>query len=90
MRAFKTLLAILLVLGTMPAWAAETDAATGGGSESRRVTVVGDVPPRPELQSVSGVTGWVVNGTEIPMAEVATRSAAYHGRSWKRRRNAGE
>jgi foldase protein PrsA len=79
MRAVKAFLALLLALGTMPAWAAGADAATEGESESRRVTVVGDVPPRPELQSVSGVTGWVVNGTEIPIAEVATRAAAYHG-----------
>lgn len=77
MRAVKAFLLLLLAVGTMPAWAAEP--AAEETSESQRVTVVGAVPARPELQSVSGVTGWVVNGTEIPIAEVATRAAAFHG-----------
>jgi len=77
MRAVTTLLVVLLALSTAPAWAAGAEA--GDESESQRVTVVGDVPPRPELQSVSGVTGWVVNGTEISMTELAKEAVAFHG-----------
>ncbi len=52
---------------------------TGEGEVRPRVGVVGEVPPRPELEAVSGVTAWVVNGHEIPLGLVQERAAAWHG-----------
>jgi hypothetical protein len=63
-------------------WAAEVEpgADSAEGGEARpKVGVVGEVPPRPELAALSGVSAWIVNGREIPLGLVQERAAAWHG-----------
>lgn len=56
-------------------------AATVGGTEAggQQVGVVGEVRPRPELQTMEGIRAWVINGQEIPVARIEELAAAYHG-----------
>ncbi|MFB3881347.1 MAG: peptidyl-prolyl cis-trans isomerase [Armatimonadota bacterium] len=72
--------ALCLALG--PAWAGEAATPSAGAAASESpIGVVGEVKPRPELQAMSGVKAWIINGREITMAEVEKLSAAYHGPS---------
>ena len=56
--------------------AAVSDAAEG---ESAPVQIVGDLEPRPELERISGIRGWLVNGEEVSVEEVRNRAFLYHG-----------
>jgi len=69
-------LAAVVSLVAYPGWAAETESAD---AEPGRVGVVGEVPPRPELEAVSDAHGWVVNGEEISLDAVRDRALAFHG-----------
>jgi hypothetical protein len=71
---------ILLFGYTLHAAEVEPNSDGAESAESRaRVGVVGEVPPRPELEVFSGVSGWVVNGQEIPLELVEKTAAAWHG-----------
>ena len=59
--------------------AGEAGSSGGAEVESPPVQAVGEIPPRPELQVLSGVQGWRVNGEEIRVADVRDRAALYHG-----------
>jgi len=73
-------LTIALCLMSAGAWAADQAPPTAATQPSEPpVKVVGEIKPRTELQMVEGVRGWVVNGTEIPMARVEKLAALYHG-----------
>jgi len=50
-------------------------------AEQPPVQVAGEVPPRPELETISGVKGWVVNGQQIPLEVVQERATTYYGPS---------
>jgi parvulin-like peptidyl-prolyl isomerase len=50
-----------------------------GGTADEPVAVMDEIHPRPELEAVSGVAGWVVNGDEISVEEVQRRATLYHG-----------
>jgi len=65
--------ALCLVMGP---WAAASGAAEG---ESIPVQVVGEIKPRAELEQISDVRGWMVNGEEIRVEEVRNRAFLYHG-----------
>jgi foldase protein PrsA len=60
-------------------WAGEAEPGPVGGADATRVTVAGEVPPRPEFEAIAGVTGWVVNGKEISLQMVKDRAAIDHG-----------
>jgi foldase protein PrsA len=75
-------LATLLFVGiaggallSLPAWAQEADAA----ADKHEMTVVGEAKPRPELQVVTGVRAWRVNGEEISVSEVQNRALMTYG-----------
>ena len=53
--------------------------ALAAAPETPPVQVRGEVPPRPELETITGVRGWVVNGQQIPLDVVRDRTTAYYG-----------
>lgn len=69
-------LAVVVSLIACPGWTTQAESAE---AEPSPVGVVGEVPPRPELEAVSGAHGWVVNGEEISLDEVRDRALAFHG-----------
>ena len=73
-----SLVALAIVVGLIacPGWTAEAESAE---AEPSPIGVAGEVPPRPELEAVSGAHGWVVNGEEIPLDAVRERALAFHG-----------
>ena len=73
-----SLIALAIVVGLVACrgWTAEAASAL---AEPGHIGVVGEIPPRPELEVVSGAHGWVVNGEEIPLDAVRDRALAYHG-----------
>jgi foldase protein PrsA len=82
-RLCRTLIAgaVLLVGAVAQAGAQGAQPAGGsaGGGEPP-VAVRGEVTMRPELDVVSGVQGWRVNGEEIGVGEVRDRAVLFHGR----------
>ena len=60
-------------------WAGEAEPGPEEGAETTRVTVAGEVPPRPEFEALAGATGWVVNGKEISLELVKDKATSYHG-----------
>ncbi len=72
-------IAVGLCLACSLGWAGEAEPGPEEGVEGTRVTVAGEVPPRPELEVLAGVKGWVVNGREIPLELVKDTAAIYHG-----------
>jgi foldase protein PrsA len=76
-RAGATAVSLLLLCCTL--CAAELEPAANSAEAPPKVAVVGDVPARPELEAVSGVSAWVVNGQEISIELVRERAAAWHG-----------
>jgi foldase protein PrsA len=68
----------ILILAAFPAFGGEV-APEEGATEEPPVRVLGQVPIRPELQAFSGVRAWIVNGEEIPIADVSDRALLYHG-----------
>jgi parvulin-like peptidyl-prolyl isomerase len=69
-------LCTLLLLACLPEALAQAPAA---GGEQPPVSVVGEVPVRPELQTFSGVRGWMVNGEEIPLDLAKEKALAWYG-----------
>jgi foldase protein PrsA len=81
-RIILAVIAAALCLASAGAWAGgPAPAAPGGGTatETPRVSVIGEVKPRPELETLQGVRAWVINGTEIPMTKIEELGALYHG-----------
>jgi foldase protein PrsA len=68
-----------MCLGAIPVWAAE--AAGGEAAPEDRVSVVGEVKWRAELETVSGVKAWVINGQEIPIEQLRDRAVLFYGTS---------
>jgi parvulin-like peptidyl-prolyl isomerase len=54
-------------------------AAESGEAAEPPVRILEEARPRPELQVVSGVKGWIVNGREISLNEVGHRATIFHG-----------
>ncbi len=81
MKTVYILLATMsLCLSSVALWAGEAAApVAGAASEEPPVSIVGEVKPRAELQTLEGVRVWVVNGTEIPMTQVEKMAGVYHG-----------
>ncbi len=69
---------ICLSLTVLPAWAGEAESPV---ATEDPVAVVGEVKWRPELEKITGVKGWVINGQEITMEAVRDRAALFHGPS---------
>lgn len=69
----------LCCLGAMAHAAEPAEAGAGPEPGAPKVEVVGEVKPRPELQTMEGVQAWVINGQEIPLARIEKLAAAYHG-----------
>lgn len=78
-RAAGAAVSLLLLCCTLSA--AELEPDTSSAEAPPKVAVVGDVPPRPELEAVTGVSAWIVNGQEIPIELVREKAAAWHGTS---------
>jgi foldase protein PrsA len=75
-----TIVAAAFCFAFRPAWAGEAAApGVGAAASEAPIGVVGEVKPRPELQAMSGIRAWVINGKEVTMAEVEKLAAAYHG-----------
>jgi parvulin-like peptidyl-prolyl isomerase len=73
---------VLLTAGLLcgAAGAAEPASAPAAAAAAQPpVQVVGEVPLRPELQTLSGIQGWRINGEEISMQQVSDRSLAHYG-----------
>jgi len=73
----------LLVAGSMawalfaaPIWSAEPSAPA---AERPKVSVANEMAPRPELDVVTGIRAWRVNGEEIPISAVQNRAMLFHG-----------
>jgi len=81
MKVIHPAMPLLIVLVALAVTDAGMQAATEteGGVGERRVSVVGSVESRPELQSISGIRGWVIDGTEITADAVAEKAARHHG-----------
>lgn len=72
--------AALCMFATSAVVAQEAPSAGDAGEQSRPpVEVRGDIRVRPELEVLSGVKGWRVNGEEISLEEVKTRAVRFHG-----------
>jgi len=69
--------AAVCLLATAPAGAASE--AAESASEKPPVQVLGEVPMRPEVQDLSGVRGWRVNGDEITVEDVRDAAVRDHG-----------
>ena len=61
---------------TAPAWAAEPAAAP---EDTHQLTIGNEAPPRPELDVLTGVKAWRVNGDEISISAVQNRAMLFHG-----------
>jgi foldase protein PrsA len=71
---------VLCALPLAAAWAqAPTPGAPAAGPETPPVSIVGEVPVRPELQTFSGISGWKINGEEIPLDTVRDKALAWYG-----------
>ncbi len=80
------MVAILLGLALAGVGAAEqagagstSSAAPAAGAETPPIGVIGEIKPRPELQTLEGVKAWVVNGKDIPMTKIEKLGALYRG-----------
>lgn len=69
--------ALLWLVVCSVALPAQTGATEGDTSP---VQVVGELKPPPELETVSGVQGWLVNGEQITLEEVESEATRYYGR----------
>jgi foldase protein PrsA len=67
-----------LLLASAAAWAL-LSAPAWTAAEQPKFSVQNEVPDRPELDVLSGVKAWRVNGEEIPLNAVQNRAMLYHG-----------
>jgi len=69
---------VLCLIALSPIWAGEADAGEAVRVE-QQVGSSAEIPMRPELEAISGVRGWMVNGEEIPIEALSERTVLYYG-----------
>ena len=69
---------VLCSIALSPIWAGEADAPEGVRVE-QQVSSSAEIPMRPELEAISGVRGWMVNGEEISIETLGQKTLLYYG-----------
>jgi foldase protein PrsA len=73
------MIALLLAISCAVAYCADAAPPAGEAEEAPPVRASGELPERPELETMSGVEAWVVNGERITADEVREEAYLYSG-----------